>query len=280
MFGREYYKYPHILLNSFKEMSEGYNKKKDSGKFINTLFKFYILLFGIPEIGFQIRCLYFKSILFKKLKKDEINKILDAGSGIGIYTFWLKKHYNNSQIVGIDIDRQKLKMSKSLAKDLKIGEINLEFGDITKVPKNKKVYDLVVSIDVLEHVEDYKKVIKNFSLYLKPGGFLYLHTPQANQKRFFKRLISWEHESHVHEGFTKAIIKKEFEKNGLKIIEFRNTFGFFGKLAWELNHLLLGKNFILAGIFYPIIYLIARLDLFTNNKEGLGIAVLAKKNKI
>lgn len=278
MFGREYYKYPQILLNSFKEMSEGYNGKKNFGQVLGYLFKIYILIFGIPEVGFQIRCLYFKDILFSNVPNNEEKKILDAGSGIGIYTFWLKKFYKGSDVTGIDVDRQKLKMSKSLAKELSVGEIKLDYGDVTLVPK-KRDYDLVVSIDVLEHVKDYKKVIKNLSLYLAKGGYLYLHTPQANQKRIFKSLNNWEHEEHVHEGFTRAILKKEFESNGLKIIELRHTFGFFGKLAWELNHLLLSKSFIFAGAIYPALYVLARLDLFVKNKEGLGIAVLAKKVK-
>lgn len=278
MFGREYYKYPHVLLNSFREMNEGYNRKQKIGRNIEKLFKVYVYIFGIPEIGFQIRCLYFKKILFSNVSKEEIKKILDAGSGIGIYTFWLKKFYKGSDVTGIDVDRQKLKMSKSLARDLNVGEIKFEYGDITHVPK-KRNYSLVVSIDVLEHVKDYKKVIKNLSLYLDKGSYLYLHTPQANQKRIFRSLNNWEHEEHVHEGFTRMILKKEFESNGLKIIELRNTFGFFGKLAWELNHLFLGKSFMLAGITYPILYIVARVDLLVKNKEGLGIAILAKKVK-
>lgn len=275
MFGREYHRYPKVLLNSFGEMSEGYKGKKNKSKLLEMLFKSYIFVFGIPEIGFQIRCLYFKHILFPRVK-DRKN-ILDAGSGIGIYTFWLNKNYKDSNVLGTDIDRQKLKIAKELVKNFKADRINFEIDDVTTPPKKKSSFDLIVTIDVLEHVKDYKKVIKNFSQRLTKGGYLYIHTPQANQKRFFKSLENWEHESHEHEGFTKSILKKELEKNGMKLVISKNTFGFFGKLAWELNHIALGKSFILAGILYPALYIIARLDLSIENKEGLGIAVLAKK---
>src|SRR5205085_9906865 len=138
----------------------------------------------------------------------------------------------------------------------------------------KEKYKLNVNIDVLEHVDDYKKVLKNLSALLLPGGFIYIHTPQPNQKRIFKSFKTWAHEDHVHEGYTPDDLVQEFKKLGFKVIEKKETFGFAGKLAWELNHMGFKKGFIVTGLTYPALYLIGLFDLKTKNKNGLGTALL------
>jgi 2-polyprenyl-3-methyl-5-hydroxy-6-metoxy-1,4-benzoquinol methylase len=142
------------------------------------------------------------------------------------------------------------------------------------------MYNLIVNIDVLEHIVDYKTVIKNFYRLLKIGGYIYIHTPQPNQKRIFKQFEKWHHEDHVREGFTPEELRIELKRLGFRIIEMKETFGFFGKLAWELNHFTLKKSFVLAGLFFPFFYCLAEIDLLFNNKGGLGTAILAKKRNI
>lgn len=280
MFGYQYYKHPEILMDSLEEMSGKHKKelkKKTSGI---TLFleKIYLLIFGIPEIGFQVRSQYFKEMIGSGIKNKKSKKVLDAGSGIGIYSFWLSKKFKDSVVDGWEIDKTKLEFSKKFAKELNIKNINFIYGDVTKASfKNKGKYDLIVNIDVLEHIEDYKDVLESFHKLLAKGGYLFIHTPQTDQKRLFKSSEHWHHEGHVHEGFSPSDLKKRLSKIEFEIVEIRETFGFFGKLAWELNHLILPKGFVILGIIYPFLYLISKFDMFTENRQGLGTAILAKK---
>ena len=279
MFGSEYYKHPEILIDSLKEMpGNKKNIKKKNSTFFVLLEKIYLLIFGIPEIGFRIRSKYFKEMLREGIKNKKINKALDAGSGIGIYSFWLNKRFKNATIDGWEIDKTKLEFSKKFANELHIKNVNFLYGDITKTTsKNINGYDLVVNIDVLEHIGNFENALKLFHKLLSKGGYLFIHTPQANQKRIFKSLENWHHEGHVHEGFSPDELKKTLIKIGFGNISTRETFGFFGKLAWELSHIAMSKGFVILGIVYPFLYLIACLDLFTNNKKGLGTAILARK---
>lgn len=279
MFGSEYSKHPEILMDSFGEMSHDYEKKTDkkSNNLILFFQKFYLKLFGIPEIGFQIRSLFFKNIILDKIKKSKIKKVFDAGSGIGTYSFWLARMFPGAKITAGEIDKNKLEFSEKFAKELKIKNVNFLYGDITKTPIANNKYDLIINIDVLEHIEDYKKVLNNLYKLLSQNGYLYIHTPQINQKRIFKSLESWHHEDHVREGFEPEALKNDLKKLGFKIIVARETFGFFGKLAWELNHLSFKKGFLTAGLTYPFLYLISRLDVLKGNKDGLGTAILAQK---
>lgn len=276
MFGSQYFNHPEILIDSFGEMSDGGNKKFKikQGRLIILLEKIYLRLFGVPEIGFQVRGRYFRDFL-KKIGSNP-KRILDAGSGIGAYSFWLSKKYPDSMIKGLDIDKNKLNFTNRFFKDQHIKNVHFAIGDVISLNEKNK-YDLIINIDVLEHIDNYAKVLKNFYNTLSQDGYLFIHTPQANQKRIFKSLEKWHHEDHVREGFYLKQLKKELENIGFTIIEIRETFGFFGKLSWELNHMLLAKSFVLLGLFYPFLYLLSLLDGLVFVKKGLGMAILAKK---
>lgn len=278
MFGRQYSASPQILMSSFGEMSSSYKKKaKKTNPLLNLMYKLYISSVGIPEIGFQVRSLYFESILGKKLKGKKINAVLDAGSGIGMYSLWLAKKFPKAHITGGDIDLEKIKFSTEFAQKNNVKNVSFVFQDVTKKTTKKDLYDLIVSIDVLEHIENYKDVLKNFSTMLTSHGYLYIHTPQPEQKRIFKRMKKWSHEGHVHEGYTPQELEETLKKLGFKILERQQTFGFFGKLAWELNHMSFKKGFIVSGLLYPLLYPLAGLDLTFANSNGLGTAILAQK---
>ncbi len=280
MIGSEYSRHPEILMDSFRQMKHEYGRKVKKPKnkgFITLLQKIYIQIFGIPEIGFLIRSLYFKKIISEKVSRRKVKNVLDAGSGIGTYSFWLYKMFPKARIVGEEIDKNKINFSNKFAKELGFKEIDFYYRDISKVYNKKPKYDLIVSVDVLEHIKDYRKVLMNFYKQLSSSGFLYIHTPQPNQERIFSQLKKWHHEDHVREGFVVKELIKELRDFKFKVIVVRHTFGFFGKLAWEINHILLEKSFVLAGLFYPLLIVLSVIDTMVDNKKGLGIAILAQK---
>lgn len=278
MFGREYSNYPELLMQSFGQMKEDYKKKlkKDQGS-KSKLQKIYLSIFGIPEIGFQLRSLYFKKTILSTFKRNKPKIILDAGSGIGAYSIWLCKNFQSAEVHGWEIDKTKLDFTKKIGEQFNLKNLSFKKEDIVKKRNGKNKYGLIINIDVLEHVKNYKKVLKNFYQLLVPGGYLYLHVPQLNQKRIFKSLKKWTHEDHKHEGFSPLELKQDLQSLGFKIVAIKETFGFFGKLSWEINHIALSKNFLLAGFIYPLLYLIAKLDLLFENKNGLGVSIIVRK---
>lgn len=279
MFGSEYYRHPEILIDSLKDMEEKYKKipKNKKEGLLGFLEKIYVRIFGIPEIGFQVRSMYFRQMLWQNVKQANIGNVLDAGSGTGVYSIMLGKRYPKSQIFGWEIDDTKLKFSKAFVKELGLKNVQFELRDITKNIYKKNRFDLIVNIDVLEHIDDYKEVLKNFYKLMNKNGYLFIHTPQVNQKRIFGKLKDWHHAEHIHEGYSPQELRSELNNIGFKVLDMRETFGLFGKIAWELNHMLIPKGFVLVGIVYPLLYCVSSLDLLTKNDKGLGIAVLAKK---
>ncbi len=278
MFGSIYTNHSEILLDSFHDMNTKYHDVSSNVPitFMKGLQALYIRIFGIPEIGFQVRGMYFRKAL-RTITNFKPTKILDAGCGIGSYVYYVAMLYPNTRIDGWEIDRKKLAFAKNFFKDLRINNVHFTYGDITKKQEGSNVYDFIMTIDVLEHIKDYRKALKNFYTLLKSGGYVYIHTPQIHQKRFFSQFKSWEHIDHVREGFEPKKLSADLEKIGFKVISLEHTFGFFGSLAWELNHLLLSKSFVLAGLAFPILYILALMDRYTHNYRGLAASYLAQK---
>lgn len=279
MFGREYATHLDLLMHSYGQMNSSYLRKASEEKrtaFIEKLKKLYVFLFGIPEIGFQLRSIYFEKILTSYVALGKPKRILDAGSGIGAYTFWLAKTFPHASVTGGDIDRHKLKSCRVLAKEFNLNNVSFSYFDITKA-QGGAAYDLIVTIDVLEHVEDCTNVLRSFHRLLRKDGILYIHVPQPHQKRIFRSLRRWHHEDHIREGIDKKTLEGKLKKIGFRILVSRESFGFFGKLAWECNHVLLSRSFILAGIIFPFLYIVAIFDKLWRNTNGLGVAVLVQK---
>ena len=108
-----------------------------------------------------------KKILKKNIKKKI--KILDYGAGSGVNIEMLSKFGK------VDI----FEPHKDTAKYLKKKFINKKFKVLKKV-SNKKNYDLIILADVLEHIKNDKKKIKELSLKLKKNGKILITVPAYN----------------------------------------------------------------------------------------------------
>ena len=119
--------------------------------------------------------------------------MLEAGCGIGIVCSYLSKK-TNAQIVGLD------NSSGALEVIAKGAEKNCWFikGDVNRLPVKDYSFDLVVSLGVIEHLDNPKIAVRDMEQVLKKEGILFLSTPNAHcythrMVRFFKRCTkNWE----------------------------------------------------------------------------------------
>lgn len=97
----------------------------------------------------------FKKTLAKEVKKLGVNSILDAGAGEGFTLEYLRLQEIGKTYEGIDF----------LQKAVEIGtkvhpQIKLKKASIYELPYNDNSFDLVLSTEVLEHLEEPKKALK------------------------------------------------------------------------------------------------------------------------
>ena len=108
-------------------------------------------------------------------------RILEIGSGLGYFTYSLKKAGYNIQ--GLDISQEAVNNA-----NMKFGNYYI-CGDLFDFAKqNIECYDLVIMTEVIEHLNNPKEFIISINKLLKSNGAYIFTTPN---KSFFPNAISW-----------------------------------------------------------------------------------------
>lgn len=110
--------------------------------------------------------------VLKKLKSH--GKVLEIGSGSGILLACLaKKGYD---VYGVEPDKLSYNASRILFKDNKL-KCNIKNNRGEKIEFESKYFDLIISYQVIEHVQDPLGVFKECGRVLKKGGVVYFVIP-------------------------------------------------------------------------------------------------------
>jgi len=238
---------------------------------------------------FFLREWYVKRELCKLLKTTKENAIIyDAGCGFGQYSYFIAKNFPNASIYSIDIKNDYIEDCKAFFNRIGLKQCRFEIEDLTKIQHQDK-FDIVLSIDVVEHITDDTIALQNFFRALKPNGFLLLTTPSnfggSNaDKRNKKGFI----DEHARNGYSVQELETKLKSAGFSIDSIQYTYGFWGKIAWKLSikipMLLMNRSKIFL-IILPVYYLIASpfifigmfLDFISHKKTGSGLLIIARK---
>ena len=108
---------------------------------------------------------------FDKQTRWEGKTVLDLGCAGGFVAEALAR--KGAQVTGIDPAQSAIKAAKSHAKSNNL-DITYDVGLGEQMPYADDTFDIVVCVDVLEHVRDLSDVLAEVARVLKPGGlFLY-----------------------------------------------------------------------------------------------------------
>ena len=128
-----------------------------------------------------------RSCLRELIEKSTVRnpRILDVGGRKSPYTIGLP-----ARITVIDLPRQSeiqqklnLGINEIVFEQIKKRRSNIEtvvLGDMTRSDLADREFDLAVSVEVLEHVEEDELFVREVARVLKPGGFFLMTTPNGD----------------------------------------------------------------------------------------------------
>jgi 2-polyprenyl-3-methyl-5-hydroxy-6-metoxy-1,4-benzoquinol methylase len=221
---------------------------------------------------------------------QKLESILDAGSGFGQYSYFMAKKFKDSKVLSIDVKEDQIEDCRYFFE--RVGLKNCEFRvvDLTKMEYEDR-FDFILSVDVMEHIEDDEEALRRFYRALKRNGIVMINTPSnlggsdVNEHKD-ESFIG----EHVRTGYSKEEICGKLEKSGFTIESFEYTYGKWGKRYWKLGikipMLMLNKSqffFIILPFYYLATIWFVLLFMFLdvnekNKKEGTGILVMGRKS--
>ena len=134
----------------------------------------------------------------KKHLPEEVY-ILDVGCGFGELLSGLPTCYHRS---GVDFSDSNVRVANRLLN----GKAIVKQGSIYKIPFDTASQDVCLCLEVLEHIEDDSRGVRELWRVLKPGGLLIASVPYTFYWPEYKKLIG--HYRHYTRGSLANLLKK------------------------------------------------------------------------
>lgn len=129
---------------------------------------------------FALRYLVVGEILARLVVERKESLVLDAGCGGGFILNFLPKLSRDAVYLGLDISLRNVQRARSKWAELKtFPEAHFLVADVENLPLKGSFVDVVVSIEVLEHLLDPRSGLREMSRVLRQNGKIVLTTPSA-----------------------------------------------------------------------------------------------------
>ncbi len=256
---------------SNKELNTTLLKEKYSGLFNDE--STLIDLIGEVKFGY--------SEIKSFINADKVKKILEIGSGPGMLISELKNLFPNIEMTGLEpsirgYNRYKKIFSNLKEKSTNVNNLNLVNNDIKNF-QTKEKYDLIFSVNVLEHVEDWIVYIENSKKLLSPKGKCVILCPNYD----------FPYESHyiipiiLNKNFTKFLFKNKITKHDKKhnLKDHWENINFVSKRKIKKYLLKNNYNFYFDEKIKDRLIERVSNDLELKRKQGIAgkLAVMSKK---
>lgn len=148
-------------------------------------------------------------------------RILDIGCGTGFNIEYLQTH-GYKRVTGLDFSLEALSFCRSRHLS------NLSCGDGTRPPFSGESFDVIMALDLIEHLADDVQALQELARLLKPNGSLVIFTPAFNFLWGLQDEVSYH-----YRRYTAGELRQKVAEVGLKInkLTYANTFLF--PLIWS-----------------------------------------------
>ncbi|MGB7208330.1 MAG: class I SAM-dependent methyltransferase [Pyrinomonadaceae bacterium] len=175
--------------------------------------------------------------LLREIRKFSASpSILDVGGRKSPYTIGVP-----GRITIIDLPRNtevqsalNLGLNESIVNRIKSRRSNIDrliIGDMTKSGIPGESFDLAVSVEVLEHVQDDEKFVSEVCRVLKPGGRFIMTTPNGD----FVENRNPDHKRHYKKQQLSGLLEKYFTNVEVEYAIAGGRYRKIGLKAWSLN---------------------------------------------
>lgn len=122
---------------------------------------------------YRNRYLFIKECL-KEFEQKNFDRALNLGTGEGDYDPMIAK--NCKSVIACDINENDIAFAKQL--NAEYNTVTYQVEDALNLSFEKDNFDLIISVDVMEHVGNPERMTEEIARTLKPGGLAFVTFPQ------------------------------------------------------------------------------------------------------
>lgn len=205
---------------------------------IGAAHRVHFQLFGVADPAHYIHNRWLDRELATHVTRPP-SRILDAGCGSADHTFFLARRFPEASVLGMDIDGTLIARNTEVAARLGISNVRFEVGDLCAL-RSQSEFDMIVSIDVLEHIQRQSDALRNLAMALRLDGLACYHIPTERPRPvplapWLKEFHEWGEREHVADELSADEFASRVSQTGLEVLRVRRTFGYLtGELATSL----------------------------------------------
>ena len=101
-------------------------------------------------------------------------RVLDLGCGWGALTLWAAARFPRSRVIAVSSSRSQRAHIEAAARARGLGNVEVITGDVRAVELGGR-FDRIVSVEMFEHMRNYRALLARIAGWLAPGGRLFVH---------------------------------------------------------------------------------------------------------
>lgn len=106
---------------------------------------------------------------------DEGQRILELGCGWGALTLWMATTYRSSEITAVSNSHSQRAHIEARAAERGLTNVRVITADMNDFAPDRAPFDRVVSVEMFEHMRNWRELLRRVSEWLRPGGKLLIH---------------------------------------------------------------------------------------------------------
>lgn len=153
--------------------------------------------FGVLHVFNPVRLQFIKEQVCARLGRDPLERepfeglrFLDIGCGGGLLTEPMARL--GAQITGVDPSERNIKTASVHAQEMGL-DIDYRVGTAEDLAAAGETFDVILNMEVIEHVADPAAFVATCAAMLKPGGLMFVATLNRTLKSFGLAIVGAEY---------------------------------------------------------------------------------------
>ena len=105
---------------------------------------------------------------------EDGHSILDLGCGWGAFSLYAAARFPNSKITGLSNSHSQRQYIETQARERGLTNLRIVTADINDFEAGQR-FDRIVSVEMMEHVRNYQRLLHKVSSWMNPQGLLFIH---------------------------------------------------------------------------------------------------------